>query len=334
MKTRKPERRPPVIAILGTTASGKNQLGARVAEKVGGTVLSLDATKVFKGMDIGSAKPDAALRALAPHELIDLVEPNETFSTGRYVEAAKQALERSDAEGRAPVFTGGTSLYWWALVDGFFEGPEADWDWRNELRSRGDREGWHVLHAELAAIDPRAAKRIHQNDHRRLERALEVPHLTGKTISDLQKQSPSLLTGRRIVAARIDVPRRILHDRITERVQQMFRDGLIDEVRGLLARYGTLSKQAGQAIGYREVIAWLATLEPGRTEAHDIAPLVAEIDIHTRQFAKRQETWLKRFPAALKLHRDNARDPDGTELRVAIDRVAAAWDDVQTSNEP
>jgi tRNA dimethylallyltransferase len=277
-----------VYFILGCTGGGKGALGLVLARRLGGEIVSVDSMKIYRRMDIGTAKPSAEVRAEIPHHCIDIAEPGEAFSVARYAERADAAIARIAAQGKAVLAVGGTALYIMAMTQGLFDGPGADADLRAALERRIDAEGLAKLHAELAAVDAASAARIHPNDRKRIVRALEVYQLTGTPISQLQRQweaSP----------ARYDCVfiglRRELDDtnrRINARVKRMLERNLRDEVAGLLAEPGGLSKQASQALGYAEMIRHLAgeyTLE----EAGE------QIKINTRQFAKRQRTWFRRF---------------------------------------
>ena len=281
--------------ILGCTAGGKGSLGRELARRTGGQILSVDSMKIYRRMDIGTAKPTPAQRAEISHHCIDLVEPSESFSVARYVRAADEAIARIAAAGAPVLAVGGTALYVKGLSEGLFEGPSADAELRAELKARAAVEGWPVLHTELAAIDPPAAARIHPNDAKRIVRALEVYRLTGSTISDLQQQW-DLPAGRQ-AARRTQYDcvfiglRRDKDDanrRINARVKRMIELGLRDEVAGLLAEPAGLSRQAAQALGYAEMIRHLA----GELTLDET---VEQIKINTRQFAKRQRTWFRSF---------------------------------------
>jgi len=275
--------------LVGPTASGKSAVGLVVAERVGAEILSLDSMAIYRGMDIGTAKPSAEERARVPHHLLDLVEPDEAFSTGRYVEAAEAAVAEVAARGHKPLFVGGTALYLKAMTEGLFDGPEADWELRTRLKAEAAEHGSPALHARLQAVDPAAAARIHPNDLRRIVRALEVHQLTGRPISEQQTQFGSASPRHECLVAGIRRARADLHERIHRRVDAMFEAGLVDEVRGLLGSPGGMSHAAAQFVGYREVIAHLRG-EWSLAEARE------RIKARTRQFAKRQLTWFRHFP--------------------------------------
>lgn len=277
-----------VTVILGVTASGKSSAAMAVARRTGGEILSVDSMQVYRRMNIGTAKPTPAEQAEVPHHLIDVVEPSESFSAARYVELADAAMADMHARGATILAVGGTALYIKALTEGLFEGPPSDEALRGELYARADAEGPAALHAELAAVDPEAAGRIHPNDLRRVVRALEVHRLTGRPISDQQQQFGCYREGfdftfvglRRAMAAE--------SGRINARVRQMVADGLVEEVRSLLAEDPPPGEQARQALGYAQIIDHLE----GRCTLDEA---VEQIKIQTRRFAKHQRTWFRRF---------------------------------------
>ncbi|HAU38426.1 MAG TPA: tRNA (adenosine(37)-N6)-dimethylallyltransferase MiaA [Phycisphaerales bacterium] len=274
--------------ILGCTACGKGTLGRELARRVGGQIVSVDSMKVYRRMDIGTAKPSPADRAAIPHHCIDLVEPSETFSAAQYVRAADEAVARIRAAGGVPLAVGGTSLYLMALSEGLFEGPSADAEVRESLRRRAAAEGLAALHAELARVDPEAAGRIHPNDEKRILRALEVHAATGRGISELQTQWGA--GPRRYDCVRIGL-RRARDDqsgRINLRVRRMIERGLREEVERLLAEPAGLSATAAAAVGYAEMIDHLA----GRCT---LEQAVEQIKINTRRLAKKQRTWHRRW---------------------------------------
>lgn len=276
--------------LAGPTASGKSAVAIRLAERVGGELLSLDSIAVYRGMDIGTAKPTAEQQRRVPHHLIDLADPDEEFSVSRYLQAAHRATDDVERRGHAPIFVGGTPLYMKGLLRGFFVGPPADWEFRQAVERDVAAHGAAALHERLRQADPLIAHRLHPSDVRRITRALEVMYLTGRPLSHYQVQFE---TGQpadrcRVFALRMD--RDALRCRIGKRVDAMFSAGLVDEVRGLLQRGHNgspgLGRTAAQAVGYREVIEHLA----GRATLEET---IAAVKLHTRQLAKRQETWLR-----------------------------------------
>jgi tRNA dimethylallyltransferase len=277
----------PLRLLIGCTASGKSDVGIHLAGMLGAQIVSADSMMVYRRMDIGTAKPSPQQRAAVVHHLIDVVEPGEPFSVAEYVERADQVIARLRAGGERPFVVGGTALYLKALTEGLFPGPSADLEFRKSLRRRAAREGVPALHAELQVVDPDAAARIHPNDLRRIERALEVYDLSGKPISVLQQQWGRT---RRYDCRFVGIRRAVsdLNHRINRRVRQMIDDGLVDEVRRLLAEPAPLSRQARQALGYAQIIDHLE----GRCSLEDA---VEQIKILTRRFGKGQRTWFRRF---------------------------------------
>ncbi len=277
-----------VYAIMGCTASGKAKLAAELARRHGGEILSVDSMKIYRRMDIGTAKASAELRAEIPHHGIDVVEPWEPFTVAQFVTLADSVIAACHASGRPIVASGGTGLYFKALVAGMFEGPGQSPEIRAELQERAQREGSAGLHGELARIDPEAAGRIHPNDLRRIVRALEVYRLTGTPISVLQQQWAE---NRPRYDFRMLWLRRGREDgnrRINARVGRMIEEGLVEEVEALLADPRGLTSQAAAALGYAEIIAQLR----GRWS---LAEAVEQIKINTRHFAKNQRTWFRHF---------------------------------------
>ena len=277
-----------VYSILGSTASGKSAAARQLAGRLGGQIVSVDSMKVYRRMDIGTAKPTPAQRAEIPHHCIDIVEPGEPFSVARYVEHADRAISHIAAAGGVVLAAGGTGLYLKALAEGLFEGPAADADVRRRLTERAAKEGLAALHAELAAIDPEAAARIHPNDEKRIVRALEVHELTGEPISRLQEQWDRQRTRYDCVFIGLRRRREDVNRRVNARVKRMIAQGLRDEVAALLAEPAGLSPQAAQALGYAEMIEHLS----GRCSLEDA---VEQIKINTRRFARKQQTWFRRF---------------------------------------
>jgi tRNA dimethylallyltransferase len=272
--------------LTGPTAAGKSAVGLLLAEKLKGEIISLDSMALYRGMDIGTAKPTAAERAATPHHLIDLIQPSRAFSLAEYVDAAAAAVGDILARGRRPIFVGGTPLYLKALLRGMFEGPAADWAFRDALAAEATAHGEGWLHEQLAAVDPLAASRLHPQDAKRVIRALEVYEKTGQPISSLQQQFDQAIPLEQTRVFVLDWPREELYRRINARVDQMFADGLVDEVQGLLARGVEFSHTAAQALGYREVLTYLAgegTLEFAQER----------VQARTRAFARRQLTWFR-----------------------------------------
>jgi tRNA dimethylallyltransferase len=272
--------------LTGTTASGKSALSLALAKRLGAEILSLDSMAVYRGMDIGTAKPSPAERTLAPHHLLDLVEPNVEFSIADYVAAAHVAVAQVHERGHVALFVGGTPLYLKALLRGLFVGPVANWEFRQRMDALASEQGDGALHTRLAEVDPDAAARLHANDRRRIIRALEVFEQTGTTLSSQQQQFDRARSAEQCRCFVLDRPREELNARIDARVDAMFASGLVDETRLLLEKHGDLSRTAGQAVGYREVIEHL------RGE-RDLPATIDLVKLRTRQFAKRQMTWFR-----------------------------------------
>ncbi|AQT67011.1 tRNA dimethylallyltransferase [Anaerohalosphaera lusitana] len=277
-----------MILILGVTASGKGKLAFELAKQLDGEIISVDSMKVYRRMDIGTAKPPAERRAQIPHHLVDVVEPSESFSVDRYLELAEQAEKDILSRGKTPIAVGGTAMYIKTMLYGLFEGPGTDEAIRDKLRAEMEEIGKGKMHARLGEVDSEAAERIHPNDKKRIIRALEVYELTGKPISSFQTQfeSGSIRPDCTVIGLRRE--KDIESRRINARVKRMIDEGLVDEVRGLLGEDEPLSKQAAVAIGYAEMIEHLQG-EMSLDEA------VEKIKINTRRFAKSQRTWFKTF---------------------------------------
>jgi tRNA dimethylallyltransferase len=274
--------KPPILVILGPTASGKSVLADAVAQLAGAEILSVDSMQVYRSMDIGTAKPTSAERADVDYHLLDLVEPNEPFTVARFVELADRVI----ADCTKPLIaTGGTPLYYKALFEGLFDGPPADIAVREKLGLIPNEQ----LHARLLEIDPIAAARIHSNDSRRVIRALEVFEITGKPISSFQTDWAAATRRHPAIFFGLLWDKEAINRRINARVKAMIAAGWVDETRALLERFGELSPTAGEATGYRELIAHVR----GQMKLDDA---IEQIKISTRQLARKQMKWFKRFP--------------------------------------
>jgi tRNA dimethylallyltransferase len=278
-----------VIGIMGPTASGKSALAMQLARRLNGEIISVDSALVYKGMDIGTAKPGLADRAEIPHHLIDIIDPVESFSTGAFRNQALSLIDQIHARGKLPILVGGTMLYFNALTQGLAQLPVADEAVRNRLDKDCRELGKEEMHRRLGLIDPAAAQRIHPNDPQRVQRALEVYELTGTPISELIKagQANSFpFKMAKIIVAPND--RKLLHQMIAQRFMQMLDQGFIEEVQGLLNR-GDLNEKLPsiRAVGYRQLWSYLKG-------EYDYATMVEKGIAATRQLAKRQFTWLRR----------------------------------------
>jgi len=288
-------------ALLGPTASGKSGLAMKVAARLPVEIVSLDSALVYRGMDIGTAKPGAELRAQVPHHLIDIIDPDESYSAGRWRQDAISTVEDIFNRKKVPLLVGGTMLYYRALIAGLDSLPQADARIRAELDADAARRGWPALHADLARVDPAAAQRIKPNDPQRIQRALEVWKVTGKPLSALQGVTrPALPFEVKGIAL---LPERgLLHQRIENRFDAMLRLGLVDEVKALRKKYRLdASMPSMRAVGYRQVWEYL--------EGHYDQKILREKAVAaTRQLAKRQLTWLRSFPDLLRLDPGGAQD--------------------------
>ncbi|WP_444928260.1 tRNA (adenosine(37)-N6)-dimethylallyltransferase MiaA [Microbulbifer sp. TRSA002] len=284
---------------MGPTASGKTDLAMALADRLPVELISVDSALVYRGLDIGSAKPSVEELAAYPHRLIDVCDPSESYSAGRFRKDALEAMAEITAAGKVPLLVGGTMLYFRALLEGMAKLPEADAAVRTEIEARAEREGWPALHAELAQVDPQLAAELHPNHSVRIERGLEVYRLTGVPLSQLRREQEAGGIQEQYQVCQMAImprDRSLLHQRIELRFRKMLTAGFIDEVQGLLDR-GDLHEDlpAIRAVGYRQVWQHLQ----GQTDYDD---MVAAGIAATRQLAKRQLTWLRRWPDLLTLY--------------------------------
>jgi tRNA dimethylallyltransferase len=282
------------LVLTGATGVGKTALGIELAERLGAEIISMDSMALYRKMDIGTAKPDAEERRRTRHHLIDVLEPWESSTVAWWLDQAAACCREIASRGKRVLFVGGTPLYLKALLCGLFAGPPADPDLRSRLTEEAEREGRELLHRRLARVDPVTAGRLHPRDLRRVVRALEVWELTGRPISSWQTQwggrsEPGPTHAVRPRVLWLDLPRADLYARIDERVRHMVAAGLVEEGRALLALPCPVSREASQALGYKEIFAHLegkATLEK----------TIARIQARSRQYAKRQLTWFRHLP--------------------------------------
>ncbi|MBI3866528.1 MAG: tRNA (adenosine(37)-N6)-dimethylallyltransferase MiaA [Planctomycetia bacterium] len=294
--------------LAGPTACGKSAVACELADMLGAEILSLDSMALYRGMDIGTAKPDAGARARVPHHLVDILDPHEEYSLADYVRAAARAAGDVARRGRVPLFVGGTGLYLRGVLRGVFQGPPADPALRRALEETAAAEGNAAVHARLASIDPALAARLVPGDLRRVIRGIEVYEQTKTPLSAQQTHGPLPETERPRVLW-LHPPRGWLHDRINSRVEDMFRAGLVAEVEGLLARDRPLGNTARQALGYREVIDGLAAQVP-------LTETITLIQARTRQFAKRQHTWFRNLAECRAVEMTGAETPRELAERV------------------
>ncbi|SIT06781.1 tRNA (adenosine(37)-N6)-dimethylallyltransferase MiaA [Neptunomonas antarctica] len=279
---------PPAIFLMGPTAAGKTDLALRLTEVLPCDIISVDSALIYKGMDIGTAKPDVDTLAKYPHRLVNIMDPSESYSAAQFRHDALKEMAAITAAGRIPLLVGGTMMYYNALVKGLANLPEANAEVRQQLFEWAEKEGWPALHARLAEVDPASAQRLAPNDSQRLQRALEVHQLTGRTLTDLwAEQKNQSLPYNVVNLAIMPAERRTLHERIALRYRMMLDEGLVDEVRHLYER-GDLNPQmpSVRCVGYRQVWSYL-------DGDWDYPTMIDKGIIATRQLAKRQVTWLR-----------------------------------------
>jgi tRNA dimethylallyltransferase len=281
---------PQTLILTGPTGSGKSALALDLAERLNAEIISMDSMALYRRMDIGTAKPTLDERRRVPHHLLDVLDPWESASVAWWLQRAAASCGDIAARGKRPLFVGGTPLYLKALLYGLFDAPPADESIRRRLSEEADALGGASLHARLATVDPVSAARLHPNDVRRVVRALEVWELTGQPISSWQtqwKKQPNAENDGRCLY--LDLPRSELYARIDARVERMIAEGWLEEVRALRQLERPLSREAGQALGYKEMFAYL----DGQA---DLPQTIRRIQMRSRNFAKRQMTWFRHLP--------------------------------------
>jgi tRNA dimethylallyltransferase len=312
---------PTAVALMGPTASGKTRLAIELALALGGEVISVDSGLVYRGMDIGSAKPTLAERQGVAHHLIDILDPAEAYSTGRFRDQALELIDAIHERGRLAILAGGTMLYFNALFQGLADLPAADPELRRQIDREAELKGWQQLHRELAEVDLEAARRIHPNDPQRIQRALEVYRLTGISITELCARAESAPPPCRFIRLVVSPgDRELLHRRIRQRFLTMLEQGLVEEVERLYRR-GDLnpSLPSVRAVGYRQMWSYLQG-------EWDYPTMTEKAVTATRQFAKRQYTWLRREQDALHYSSESPRLLATVldDLRAALDALNAA----------
>ncbi|MFW2403195.1 MAG: tRNA (adenosine(37)-N6)-dimethylallyltransferase MiaA [Gammaproteobacteria bacterium] len=307
----RPEDRPLVVCIVGPTAAGKTDVAIELVERFPCEIVSVDSAMVYRHMDIGTAKPGADILAVAPHALIDIRDPWESYSAGEFCIDARASIDAIHERGNIPLLVGGTFLYFHALQFGLAPLPTADAALRAEIDERAEREGWSALHQELARVDPQAAERIRPTDRQRLQRALEVVMLTGEPISELQKTGGEVPDYEFLRVALAPSDRAVLHARIETRFQAMVDAGFFGEVERLMAmRQMSDACPAMRAVGYRQVWSHLAG-EMARDEA------LRQAVVATRRLAKRQLTWMRNGPDAREFDCLRRGVADDVAIRIA-----------------
>lgn len=279
---------PLLVVILGPTGSGKTALSLMLAEKFNGEIVNCDSVAMYREFDVGTAKPSPAERARAPHHLFDFVDPTQDVTAGEYARQARHVLEEISSRGHLPIVVGGTGLYLRALLEGLFPGPKRSEELRERLRERTASQGSAYLHRILHKLDPQSAARIHSNDTPKLIRAIEVCLASRKKMSELWRQGRDPLRGFRILRLGLDPARTALYERINDRAEQMFADGLIEETERLLEKYRERASPLS-SLGYKQAVQFLGG-ELTREQA-----LQAAQQAH-RNYAKRQMTWFRREP--------------------------------------
>jgi tRNA dimethylallyltransferase len=311
---------PTLLVLTGPTGAGKTEWALKVAGEEGVEIVSADSALVYRGLDIGTAKPSQALRARVPHHLIDICDPTESYSAGRFVSDAINCMRDIRRRGRVPLLVGGTMLYLRALLHGLAVLPTADPTLRAQLDADAARLGWPALHARLRALDPEAAARIAENDAQRIQRALEVCLTAGRPLSQLQRDTVPPLAGHRVRFWVLSPPERaVLHERLAQRFEAMMAAGFLEEVR-TLHRRGDLTARhpAMRAVGYRQL--W------GHLDGdYDLAEAKRRAVAATRQLAKRQLTWLRAEAGAEwldpKLSQVSWNEDIRAELRAELQRL-------------
>jgi tRNA dimethylallyltransferase len=276
------------VLLMGPTASGKTDLAISLCKRFPCDIISVDSALVYRGMDIGTAKPNAEVLRRTPHQLIDIRDPEQSYSAGEFVRDARAAIESSSENGRIPLLAGGTMMYFRALTEGIADLPAANKDVRAEIDSEADDKGWPAMHAQLLRIDPDVAARLSPNDSQRIQRALEVFRISGKPLSAWQRDANVATGDIEFIKIALQIePRKVLHDLIEQRLQQMIEGGFEDEMHVLRAR-PNLKKDcsAMRSVGYRQFWKYLDG-EYSRQEVSD------RVLYATRQLAKRQLTWLR-----------------------------------------
>ncbi|MBO8137587.1 MAG: tRNA (adenosine(37)-N6)-dimethylallyltransferase MiaA [Desulfotomaculum sp.] len=310
-----------LLAVVGPTATGKTEVGVELAHRINGEVVSADSMLVYKGMDIGTAKPTEEERRGIPHHMIDVALPYQEYSVARYQKEAAETISKIHDRGKIPILVGGTGLYVRAVIDEYeFDCPKADEKLRLELQRAAEENGKEWLHQQLAAVDPEAAQKIHKNNVRRVIRALEVYKLTGKPISSMQVATYRSNSKYQTAIFGLTMPREILYNRIEQRVDKMIEKGLITEVKMLLENGVKISATSMQGLGYKEIAAYLN----GEISLEKAIELIKR---DTRRFAKRQFTWFKKDP---RIHWIDVHKYDS--IPKVVDKIIKIWQEKNSTS--
>ena len=310
----------PVVFLMGATATGKTELSLSVAEAINAEIISVDSALVYKGLDVGTAKPSTEETLRVPHHLIDICDPQDAYSTARFCDDAVVLIQQIQARGKRVLLVGGTMLYFKALEQGIADMPDADEAVRNHLVTEASAAGgWPAMHAMLSIVDPQAAERIHPNDPQRIQRALEVFRITGTPMSQLQRHTHSRLACPPVKFALIPESRAWLHERIERRFRQMLDDGFLSEVERLRQIPGLHADlPAMRSVGYRQAWDYLDHVDAGLDDDSSSTAWVDKAIAATRQLAKRQLTWLRGMDRVTSLSCDTLSVPEQHRALCAV----------------
>jgi len=306
----------PLIVLAGPTGVGKTAVAIELAERLGGEIVGADSRQIYREMDIGTAKPTPAERARVPHHLIDIRNPDGQYSAAEYARDAATVIQEIHARGKIPLLVGGTGLYIHAVLYGMFAGPERDDTFRSQMTNLASAQGTAFLHQQLAQVDPETARRVHPHDLMRILRALEVYHLTGTPISNLQAHATTPLVRYQTCFLILTMPRPALYARIHTRVDLMIAQGLIAEVRRLLERGYHVDLPALNSVGYQEVGEFLQ-------HRRDLPATIALIKQNSRRYAKRQLTWFRKYPEGIWIGAERSAEALDQRVEACLQSIQA-----------